>query len=76
MRDALMVALHREAVDANGQKTKKLYEVAAACVEQAIAGDVSAIREIFDRVDGKSPSGVAGTSEEEPQKVIFQWQSE
>lgn len=35
MRDALMVALNREAVDADGQKTKKLNIIAAKLVELA-----------------------------------------
>ena len=38
MRDALMVALNREAVDADGQKTKKLNIIAAKLVELAVGG--------------------------------------
>ena len=53
MRDALLIALKREA--ANGSKTKRLQSVAEAIVDKAIEGDVAACREIFDRVDGKVP---------------------
>jgi hypothetical protein len=55
MRDALCLALHRAADDANGKPTKKLALVAAKLVEIALGGDVPAIKEIFDRVDGKVP---------------------
>lgn len=54
MRDALIVALHREAQNSEGRPTKRLYLVADKLVEKATEGDVAAIREIFDRVDGKA----------------------
>jgi hypothetical protein len=60
MRDAITLALHREATDANGQKTKKLYQLADALVDKAIAGDVAAAKEIADRVDGKAVQPVSG----------------
>jgi ribosomal protein L17 len=53
MRDALRVALHREAIDADGKPTKRLNIIADRLVEAAMDGDMSAIREIFDRIDGK-----------------------
>ncbi len=53
MRDALIVALKREARDANGKRTTKLALMAEALVDKAIAGDVRAAKEIGDRVDGK-----------------------
>jgi hypothetical protein len=49
MRDALIVALKREAEDANGVHTKKLYLIADKLVEKALAGDIQAIKEINDR---------------------------
>lgn len=60
MRDALMVALNREAVDADGQKTKKLNIIAAKLVELAVGGDIQAIKEISDRVDGKPSQAIVG----------------
>jgi hypothetical protein len=53
MRDALMIALNREAIDAEGKPTKKLALLAAALVDKAVDGDVSAANAVMDRVDGK-----------------------
>ena len=64
MRDALRVALHREAIDADGKPTKRLNIIADRLVEAAMDGDMSAIREIFDRIDGKVVPAVDTT---EPQ---------
>lgn len=50
MADALILALNREAEDG---KSKKLAQIAERLVELAAEGDVQAIREVFDRVDGK-----------------------
>ena len=64
MRDALLLSLHREA--AKGVKTKRLQMVADALVNAAIKGELVALREVFDRVDGKishivsSEDGAAG----------------
>jgi len=60
MRDALLVVLHRAAVDADGKPTKRLNNVAAAIVKRAEDGDVAAIKEIFDRVDGRTPQAIIG----------------
>lgn len=54
MRDAIIIALKREAQDANGVMTKKLYLIADRLVDKAVAGDIQAIKEINDRVDGKA----------------------
>ena len=54
MRDALVVALHRECEVANGKPTKRLYVIADKLAQKAAEGDVVAIKEVFDRVDGKS----------------------
>jgi hypothetical protein len=54
MRDSLMLALKEAAIDADGKPTKRLRLVASALVKRAEEGDVPAIREIFDRIDGRS----------------------
>jgi len=42
-------------------------------IGKAIDGDLAAIREIFDRIDGKAPTAAAGAGAEEPRKVRFEW---
>lgn len=66
MTDALIIALHREAAGADGKPTKKLNAIADKLVDRAIDGDVAAIKEVFDRSDGKVPMPVGGTDELPP----------
>jgi hypothetical protein len=64
MRDALMVALKREAEDSDGKKTRRLYIIADRLVEKAMQGEITAIKEIADRVDGKASSPLTPEKEE------------
>lgn len=63
MRDALMVALKREAEDADGKPTRKLNLVAEALVEKGIAGNIQAIKEIGDRLDGRPAQALEHSGE-------------
>lgn len=58
MRDALVLALHREADGLDGRPTKRLYIIADQLVRKACEGDVPAIKEVMDRVDGKAHQSV------------------
>lgn len=60
MRDAIMVALNREASGADGKPTRKLYQIADKLVDLAAEGDMQAIKEVNDRVDGKATQIIAG----------------
>ena len=60
-RAALVRAL--EIADNN---PKKLDELARALVAKAKTGDVAALREVSDRLDGKVPQAVVGDSGSEP----------
>ncbi len=62
MRDALILALMREAGDGESDAIKKLHVIAAKLVEKAMAGDIQAIKEVCDRVDGR-PTQPAGEEE-------------
>lgn len=73
MRNALALELSREDVQ-DGRKVKRLRRVARALVAAAIGGDVSAIKEVFERMDGKTPQAisaeVAGTLTVTVKKMI------
>ena len=50
--------------EAHDEGRDKLRAVADALVSKAISGDVVAIKEIADRLDGKVPQGVVGGGED------------
>lgn len=52
--------------EANELGVTRLREVADALVKEAIAGNVQAIKEVADRLDGKVPQGVIGGDEDDP----------
>jgi hypothetical protein len=60
-RDALRMAI----ADAEGDFAK-LRKVANALVKRGTAGDVQAIKEIADRLDGKVPTAIVGDEEYAP----------
>lgn len=59
----------KEAVE--GSDKTKLRAVADALVDKAIAGDVAAIKEVADRLDGKVPQAVVGDDDHDPVGVVF-----
>lgn len=54
----------KEAIE--GTDKTKLRAVADALVDKAMAGDVQAIKEIADRIDGKVPQAIGGDPEGSP----------
>jgi hypothetical protein len=74
MRDALLLSLHRLAED--GVRTKRLQCVADRLVGMAMAGDLAAIREIFDRVDGRPKPKPDADIDNDPREIIVRWQTE
>ena len=58
----------KEAIE--GSDKTKLRAVADALVDKAIAGDVQAIKEIADRLDGKVPQGLIGGDEDDAPVAI------
>jgi hypothetical protein len=65
-RDALRMELA-----ALGEDHKALRQVARRLIENASAGDMQAIRELADRVDGKVPQAlIGGDDEDNPVRVV------
>ena len=71
MRAAISAALRREAEGDDGQSAETLELVVNELITRALGGDMSAIKEIFDRMDGKTAAGA--TEDEGPRKVIVRW---
>jgi hypothetical protein len=59
-RDALRIELA-----AAGEDSKALRKIARALIEKAGEGDMQAIKELADRVDGKVPQGLIGGDEDD-----------
>lgn len=62
----LRVAIKEAHVD-GGDKLRK---VADALVDKAMTGDIPAIKEIADRLDGKVPQAIVGDDELDPIKLV------
>ena len=56
-------------------KPQKIERLADNLVEMGLAGDVSAIKEIGDRLDGKPMAQVRGTGEGGEHEIVFKWRS-
>jgi hypothetical protein len=72
MREALDAELARASEDGEGSKAGVLQLIARKLATKALEGDLGAIKEIFDRMDGKTGAGVSPA--QQPGKVDMQWQ--
>lgn len=63
--DAVRMAALREDTDSDGKKRKRLSILADNLLKAAIAGDMQAVKEVGDRIDGKAKQQmeVGGTGE-------------
>ena len=71
MRAAILDEL-RHPVGGDEPPADKLGQIARALVDKAGQGDMTAIKEILDRIDGKSPTA-APEVDAAPSKVSFTW---
>lgn len=71
-RDALRLAVKRTA-DAGVQGKTKLDRIASQLVSEAVDGDVPAIKEIADRLDGRVPQAITGEGGN-PIALAITWQ--
>jgi hypothetical protein len=69
MRDALDSELARASEDSDENNVLRL--IARKLAAKALDGDLGAIKEIFDRIDGKAAAGSA--PEQVPRRVVFQY---
>lgn len=69
-RDALMMEIAKA-----GEDRKALRAVAAKLLEKAEQGDIQAIKEIADRMDGKVPQAIEGGDEPIKTENVFRWLS-
>lgn len=56
--EAVRLAVYREAEDDDGKKRKRLNIIADKLCRMAMDGDMQAIKEIGERLDGKAPQAV------------------
>jgi hypothetical protein len=56
--------------EANEQGVTKLREVADALVREAIGGNVAAIREVAERLDGKVPQALVGDDDSDAINIV------
>lgn len=65
-KDALRMELA-----AAGDDQKALRKIARALISKAEDGDMQAIKEFADRIDGKVPQGITGEDGAGPAEIIF-----
>lgn len=67
-------ALRMEIADA-GEDRRSLRAIAGALLMKASEGDVQAIREVADRLDGKVPQGIEAPANSSG-KLVIEWNAE
>jgi hypothetical protein len=72
MRKAILRELHCPPDDPDEPAADKLQQVARSLVNKAAQGDVTAIKEVLDRIDGKSLPGAPET-DDGPRQVNIAW---
>ncbi len=68
-------AVHRAVKRADeGEQTPRLERLADQLIKEALAGDLVALKEIGDRLDGKPAQAIVGGDEDsEPVRFVIQW---
>ena len=67
-REALLMELKSA-----GEDHKTLRRIARAVISKAEDGDIQAIKEIADRLDGKVPQGIEGGDPNNPLRWTVEW---
>jgi hypothetical protein len=74
MRRAILHELHQPLDPDEPSSIDKLQAVARAVVNKATQGDMTAAKEVLDRIDGRTPTAVAPAAADIPNEVFFTWQ--
>jgi len=72
MRNAILLELQRERGQADESASDMLRLIARKLVAKAAEGDIHAIKEVLDRIDGKSVPG-PDDAEQSPRQVTIRW---
>jgi Recombination endonuclease VII len=72
MREAILLELQRAPGQPDDGPLDRLRLLARKLVDMAVAGDMQAIKEVLDRIDGKPVPG-PGDAEHGPRQVSFRW---
>lgn len=63
IRDALILELNRMTDAGDGEKVKKVNRIVHKLVLSAMDGKIDAIKEIFDRVEGRPAQAIIGDAD-------------
>ena len=74
MRRAILHELHQPFDPDPPPPVDMLQAVSRAIVVKAAQGDMTAAKEVLDRIDGKTATAAAPAAPETPKEVVFTWQ--
>jgi hypothetical protein len=72
MRRAILHELYCPSDPSDAAATDKLQQIARALVQKAAQGDISAIKEVLDRIDGKTVAA-APDGDDLPTRLNVSW---
>ena len=59
--------------EAKENQHRALRKIAERLLDEAAAGNVQALKEVADRLDGKVPQGIENGDPDQPFKMTFEW---
>lgn len=74
MRQAILHELNQPLDPDEPSSIDKLRAIARAIVDKAAQGDMTAAKEVLDRIDGRTPTAAGPNSTETPKEMSFTWQ--